>query len=346
MNPVRSGRKQRQIVYSGCRRGAWLEPRAGGAPLGWGTKGGARPPGRANREKGQGRDGAEIEGLDRATARRLLARFGFRPRKKLGQHFLVDERVLGKILQAAQLDPQDTVIEVGPGLGILTQEIALLSKNVIAVEADSELAAALDEILFAFPNVQVICSDILKTDPASLLASTGFDLSNMSYKLVANIPYYITSPILRHFLEASPKPGLMVVMVQKEVGEAIVAEPGDMSLLAVSVQFYGSPRIVDYVPARSFYPPPRVDSAILQIELYEQPPVRVAETGRFFEVVRAGFSAPRKQLRNSLAQGLGISPQEAAGLIEKALISPRRRAETLGLQEWAKICEVADEYTS
>lgn len=276
--------------------------------------------------------------------RGLLSRYRLRAKKSLGQHFLVDKEVLHSIVSAAHLTSEDTVIEVGPGLGILTKEMASVSKNVIAVEADSELAAALEDILGAFPNVHVICSDILKTNPASLLSSIGFDLNAMSYKLVANIPYYITSPILRHFLEASHKPGIMVVMVQKEVGEAIVAEPGDMSLLAVSVQFYGKPRIVDYVPARCFYPPPKVDSAILQIELYKQPPVRVAENDRFFEVVRAGFSAPRKQLRNSLAQGLGISPQEAAGLIEKALVSPRRRAETMSLQEWAKLCEVADEY--
>jgi len=278
--------------------------------------------------------------------KRVLSRYGLRAKKSLGQHFLIDREVLQLIVSVAHLSPEETVIEVGPGLGTLTKEMALLSKNVIAVEADAQLAATLHNILGAFQNVRVICSDILKTDLASLSASTGFDLSTTPYKVVANIPYYITSPILRHFLEASSKPSLMVVMVQKEVAETIVAKPGDMSLLAVSVQFYGKPQIVDYVPARSFYPPPKVDSAILQIELFKQQPVQVAETDRFFEVVRAGFSAPRKQLRNSLAQGLGMSPQEAAGLIEKALISPRRRAETLDLQEWATICEVADEYTS
>lgn len=276
--------------------------------------------------------------------RGLLSRYGLRAQKSLGQHFLIDDQILHRIVSVAHLTSEDTVIEVGPGLGVLTREMAGLSKNIIAVEADSKMAAALGDILNAFPNVHVICSDILKTDPASLLSSAGFDPGTTPYKLVANIPYYITSPILRHFLEASPKPGLMVVMIQKEVGETIVAEPGDMSLLAVSVQFYGRPRIADYVPATSFYPPPKVDSVILQIELYEHPPVQVADTGRFFEVVRAGFSAPRKQLRNSLAQGLGISPQEAAGVIERARISPRRRAETLDLQEWTKICEAADEY--
>lgn len=276
--------------------------------------------------------------------RGLLSHFGIRAKKSLGQHFLIDRRVLHRIVSAADLAPEDTVIEVGPGLGILTKELAKQARRVIAVEADAKLASAIGEIIGEFPNVSVIDSDILQTDPASLLTSGGVELDDLSYKVVANIPYYITAPILRHFLEASYKPSVMVVMVQKEVGEAVVAQPGEMGILAVSVQFYGKPRIVGYVSARSFYPPPKVDSAILQIELHEHPPVLVPETGKFFEVVRAGFSAPRKQLRNSLAQGLGVSPQQAADLIEGAEISPRRRAETLNLKEWARICEVVTEY--
>lgn len=276
--------------------------------------------------------------------RGLLSQFGLQARKSLGQHFLIDRRVLHRIVSAAELAPEDTVIEVGPGLGILTRELAKQAKSVIAVEADAKLASALGEIIGDFPNISVIYSDILQTNTASLLASRGIEINDMSYKVVANIPYYITAPILRHFLEASPKPSLMVVMVQEEVGEAIVAQPGKMGMLAVSVQFYGKPMIVGYVSARSFYPSPKVDSAILQIKLYEQPPVPVPETGKFFEVVRAGFSAPRKQLRNSLAQGLGITAQQAADLIEGAEISPRRRAETLNLEEWARICEVVTDY--
>lgn len=272
--------------------------------------------------------------------RGLLSQYGLRAKKSLGQHFLVNRGVLHRIVSAAELTPEDTVVEVGPGLGVLTRELAKQARRVIAVEADAKLVSALSEIVSAFPNVSVINSDILQTDPAFLLASSGIEVSASPYKVVANIPYYITSPILRHFLEASLKPSLMVVMVQKEVGKAIVAQPGEMGILAISVQFYGKPAIIDYVPARSFYPSPKVDSAILQIKLYEQPLVCVAETDKFFEVVRAGFSAPRKQLRNALAQGLGVSPHEAADLIEGAEIDPRRRAETLNLQEWARICEV------
>ena len=268
--------------------------------------------------------------------RRLLDRFGLRAKKSLGQHFLIDKRVLQRIVLAAELTSEDTVIEVGPGLGILTKELAKRARRVIAVEADPNLASALREVV---ADIDIISADILKTDPALLLASAGAEDASPSYKVVANIPYYITAPILRHFLEASLKPSLIVVMVQKEVGEAIVAQPGGMSLLAISVQFYGKPVIVGRVPARSFYPSPKVDSVILRIKLHEQPPVSIPQTSKFFDVVRAGFSAPRKQLRNALAQGLGIPPKEVANLLERARINHQRRAETLHLEEWARICE-------
>lgn len=274
--------------------------------------------------------------LPAAEVKRLLDRFGLRAKKSLGQHFLIDKLVLHRIVSAAELTPEDTVIEVGPGLGILTKELARRAGRVIAVEADPNLASALREVV---ADIDIISADILETDPALLLASSGVEGASPSYKVVANIPYYITSPILRHFLEASLKPSLIVVMVQKEVGEAIVAQPGGMSLLAVGIQFYGKPVIVDHVPAGSFYPPPKVDSVILRIKVHEQPPVSVPQANKFFDVVRAGFSAPRKQLRNALAQGLGIPPKEAANLLERAMIDPQRRAETLHLEEWARICE-------
>jgi 16S rRNA (adenine1518-N6/adenine1519-N6)-dimethyltransferase len=274
-----------------------------------------------------------------AETRGLISRFGLRAKKRLGQHFLIDRRVLGRIVSAAEVTAEDTVVEVGPGLGILTRELAKRARKVIAVEADSGLASAVREMLSQVANVSIIESDILQTDPALLLAAAGVEGTSPGYKVVANIPYYITSPILRHFLEASFKPSVMVVMLQKEVGEAIAAQPGRMSILAVSVQFYGKPAIVGRVPSRSFYPPPKVDSVILRIRLHEEPPIMVCQTDRFFTIVRAGFSAPRKQLRNSLAQGLGVSPQEAATMLGRAMIDPKRRAETLGLDEWARLSE-------
>ncbi len=271
-----------------------------------------------------------------------MARYGLRARKSLGQHFLVDRQVLRQVVKAAQLSPQDTVIEIGPGLGILTRELARRAGRVIAVETDGRLASALSETMVAANNVSIVEADILHTEPGMLLADAGAANSPFSYKVVANIPYYITSAVLRHFLEARVRPSVMVVMVQKEVGEAVTAQPGSMSMLAVSVQFYGRPTIAGRVPARSFYPRPKVDSVILRIDLYRQAPVEVPQAERFFAAVRAGFSAPRKQLRNSLAQGLGISPSDAAALLERTMIDPRRRAETLSLDEWARISGEVD----
>lgn len=258
-----------------------------------------------------------------------LRRLDLHAKKGLGQHFLIDEQVLRRLISAAELTPSDTVVEVGPGLGILTKELAKEAGHVIAVEIDTRLAVALQEKFVPWPNVSIINTDILDHDSPSLLGVVG------PYKMVSTLPYYIATAVLRHFLEARIKPVVMVVTLQKEVAQAIVALPGKMSLLSVSVQLYGNPAIVCYVPARSFYPPPKVDSAIVRIDSYERSPV--ADEAKFFSVVRGGFSAPRKQLRNSLAQGLKMAPGEAAALLEEAGISQKRRAETLSLEEWARL---------
>jgi len=265
--------------------------------------------------------------------KRLLRQFDLRARKGLGQHFLIDGEVLKHITSAAELTPSDVIVEVGPGLGVLTRELAQKAGRVIAIELDNKLAAALKQTLAHLNNVTIINDDVLKIEPKNLATV---------YKVVANLPYYITSPVLRHFLEASTKPQLMILMVQKEVAEAIVAKPGEMSLLSVSVQFYGEPRIIGYVPAQCFYPPPKVDSTILRINLYPQPRVSVDEAG-FFELVRAGFTTPRKQIANSLAQGLGMAKAEALSLLETAGIVSQRRAETLTLEEWARLWQVFKE---
>ena len=272
--------------------------------------------------------------------RRLLRRYGLHARKRLGQHFLVDRQVLEIILEAAALTPDDLVIEVGPGLGVLTRELAKRAGRVIAVELDDRLAAALREEFTSLHNVTVINGDILKLDPAGLLREAGLVAepgSPVNYKVVANLPYYITAPVLRHFLEASLRPQTLVVMVQKEVAETIAARPGRMSLLSISVQFYGEPMIVDYVPAVSFYPVPEVDSAVLKIGVYSEPRVTVDDEDGFFKLVRAGFSAARKQLVNSMSQGLGSSREQVMPLLAEAAIEPRRRAETLTIDEWAQL---------
>jgi 16S rRNA (adenine1518-N6/adenine1519-N6)-dimethyltransferase len=271
--------------------------------------------------------------------KRLLRQFDLRARKGLGQHFLIDGEVLKLITAAAELTPADVVVEVGPGLGILTRELARQAGQVIAIELDNKLASLLEQTLASFKNVTIINEDVLKIKPEALLKEQKVRLP---YKVVANLPYYITSPVLRHFLEASAKPQMMLVMVQKEVAEAIVAKPGEMSLLSVSIQFYGEPRIISSVPAQSFYPAPEVDSAVLRIDLYPRPAVAVDEES-FFELVRAGFTAPRKQIANSLAQGLGLPKAEVLPLLGRANIASQRRAETLTLEEWAQLWRVFEE---
>ncbi len=266
--------------------------------------------------------------------KKTLRQSGLKAKKRLGQHFLVDEAVLKTIISAAELSSEDFVIEIGPGLGVLTAELAQSAGNVVAVELDSKLASRLKHKLSSLHNVTIINADILKVNLSDLIDRKNF------YKVVANIPYYITSPILHYFIEASPKPSLMVVMVQKEVGEAIVAEPGEMTVLSVSLQVYSKPRIIAYVPSESFYPPPKVDSAIIRFDMLPEPAVTVADINNFLTFVRCGFRSPRKQLRNSLAQGLGIKQNEVTPLLTEAKIEPQRRPETLNLNEWQRLYEV------
>jgi len=274
--------------------------------------------------------------LPSSQVKRLLRQSGLRARKSLGQHFLVDASVLQTIIEAAELSSADTVIEVGPGLGILTAELVKRAGNVVAVELDTKLASLLKRRLASLANLRVINADVLKLSPSELLEEKSH------YKVVANIPYYITSPVLRHFVEASPKPSLMVVMVQKEVGEAIVAGTGKMSLLAVSLQVYSKPRIISHVPAQCFYPQPKVDSVIVRFDLLSEPAVKVADMDGFFDLVRAGFSLPRKQLHNSLAHSLGMEPAEITLSLEAANIDSKRRAETLSLEEWVMLYDVLE----
>jgi 16S rRNA (adenine1518-N6/adenine1519-N6)-dimethyltransferase len=286
-----------------------------------------------------GRFKLKTESLETQT-KRLLRRFGLRARKGLGQHFLIDREVLDLATAAAELTTDDLVIEVGPGLGVLTRELARRVGWLFAIELDSKLATILQNDLASFDNVRVINGDILEINPTSLLSGVLASFPKSaggppSYKVVANLPYYITSPVLRHFLEADIKPRLMVLMVQQEVAEAITAGPGRMSILGVSIQFYGKPEIISHVPASCFYPAPEVDSAILRVAVYPRPAVAVTDVDSFFSLVRAGFSAPRKQIVNSLSQGLRLPKTEVLPLLREAKIAPERRAETLTLEEWA-----------
>ncbi len=268
---------------------------------------------------------------------RLLKQFGLRPKKSLGQNFLIDNHALDKIVRAADVTTDDVVLEIGPGLGSLTQHLAAIARRVIAVEIDSHLIPVLHSQLADWTNVEIVQGDILKIDPATLLREAT------TYKVVANIPYYITSGIIRHLLEAAIKPSLMVLTIQQEVAERIIAQPDDMNLLAVSVQFYGSPRIVTNIQAGAFYPAPEVDSAVVRIDLDAKPRVAVKSVDTFFSVVKAGFSQKRKQIHNSLVGGLGKPREEIDRLLQAGNIDPKRRAETLTLEEWAGLANLVDQ---
>ncbi len=263
---------------------------------------------------------------------RLLKQYGMHPHKTLGQNFLVDEAALQHVVSAAGLTPHDLVLEIGAGLGSLTRHLAVSAEGVVAVEIDASLIPALRQVVGQFPNVTVVQGDILSLDLARLLPRP-------EYLVVANIPYNITSALLRHLLEGSSPPRRLVLTIQQEVAERICALPGDMSLLALSVQVYGKPEITASIPAGAFYPPPRVDSAVIRIERYAVPLIPPPALEAFFRLIKAGFSQKRKTLRNALAAGLHMPPPAVESLLRSAHIEPMRRAETLSLPEWHQLTE-------
>jgi 16S rRNA (adenine1518-N6/adenine1519-N6)-dimethyltransferase len=270
----------------------------------------------------------------------LLKQYDLRPSKGLGQNFLVDQSALTNIVTAAELTPDDTVLEIGAGLGTLTERLAQVAGRVVAVELDERLMGVLHDTLSGFGNVTLIQGDILSLDPADLVnaaASQPASQPTTHYKVVANLPYYITSAVLRHLLEIRTRPRRMVITVQREVAERIVAQPGEMSVLSVSVQFYGRPQVLFRIKPGSFYPAPGVESAVVRVDTHDTPPVDVEDTDAFFRVVKAGFAQRRKQLRNTLAGGLHRPPGEVASKLQQAGIDPKRRAQALSLEEWAKI---------
>jgi len=260
-------------------------------------------------------------------AQALLRRYGLRAAKSLGQNFLQDTAALESIVAAAEIQAHDTVLEIGPGLGSLTRYLAVSAREVVAVELDEQLLPPLRAVLRPYPNVRLIRGDILKLSPSEYVGQAG-------YLVAANIPYYITSPVIRHLLESEPKPRRVVLTIQKEVAARICAAPGDLSLLSLSVQVYGKPEIVAHIEAQAFYPVPNVDSAVLRVDIYPAPLIPVDLLDTFFKMLKAGFSQKRKMLRNSLARGLHINPADAERLLADANIDPKRRAETVNMDEW------------
>jgi len=257
----------------------------------------------------------------------LLRQYGLHPDKSMGQNFLLDESALQQVVQAAEITSQDVVLEIGPGLGSLTRHLAHSANSVVAVELDYKLISPLLQVVRQYPNVQVVQGDILALDPVQLVA-------HQEYVVVANIPYYITSALVRHLLEARIPPKRLVLTIQREVARRICAQPGEMSLLALSVQVYGYPEIIAHIPASAFYPSPNVDSSVLRIDLYASPLVPTPELDAFFQLIKAGFSQKRKTLRNALSGGLRLPPSSVEALLMASDIDPMRRAETLDISEW------------
>lgn len=264
-----------------------------------------------------------------------LRRFNFTPKKSLGQNFLFDPTIIDRIVAAGEVTANDVVLEIGPGAGSLTRCLAESAKEVIAVELDDRLIPILQYTLADHPNATIIHGDILKIKTSEVLKTSEV---HGVYKVVANIPYYLTSAIIRHLLESKVKPSLIVLTVQREVAERLCAKPPEMSVLAASVQVYGEPHIVGKIPASAFYPKPDVDSAIVRIDLFVPQPFTSGEgTDQFFSVVKAGFSQKRKKLKNALASGLKIKMEEVEEMLSKAGIDSNRRAETLTVEEWKRV---------
>lgn len=272
----------------------------------------------------------------------LVRRHNLNLKKSLGQNLLIDSTHLARIADAADLETTDTVLEIGPGLGALTHHLAERAGRVIAVELDKRLMPVLRAEFADRPHVSFVHGDILELNPAELFRMLRPDQPGTAsaaepYKVVGNLPYYITSAVLRHVLESLPPPTLAVLLVQQEVAQRMVAQCGAMSLLAVSVQFYARPRALHKIPAGAFLPRPKVDSRVVRLDVRAKPAVPDVEPARFFQIVRAGFSQRRKQLRNSLSAGLSCTKEQADHWLTSSGIEPRRRAETLSLQEWGML---------
>jgi 16S rRNA (adenine1518-N6/adenine1519-N6)-dimethyltransferase len=250
------------------------------------------------------------------------------PSKKMGQSFLVEKRPAEKILEAAEISKNDNIIEIGPGLGALTSEIAKKANTVIAIEKDKRLADLLKEKIDS-PNIKILKEDILKVQME--------DLGFKEYKVISNLPYYISSPVIRKFLEEKNKPELMALMMQKEVAQKIKSRPPFMSILSISVQIYAQIEIKGIVLKKSFWPEPKVDSAIVKIKPKDNYLEKIKDINLFFKIVKAGFSHPRKQILNNFSKVLELNKEDTKKWLEKNHIDPKRRAQTIEIEKWIKI---------
>ncbi|MFH1036562.1 MAG: 16S rRNA (adenine(1518)-N(6)/adenine(1519)-N(6))-dimethyltransferase RsmA [Patescibacteria group bacterium] len=265
----------------------------------------------------------------RITVQNLLKKHAARAQKKFGQNFLVDKGVIKRFIEAAAVKKEDIILEIGPGIGTLTRELAEKARKVIAIEKDPKMLEILEETLAGLKNIEIVQGD------ARISKSENFNLKSNGYKVAANLPFYLTAPIIRSFLEAKNPPKEMVFIVQKEVAQRICAKPPRMNLLAVSVQFYAAPKIVVYISKRSFWPQPNVDSAIIKIAVNSKQ--QTVNTDLFFRIVKSGFSQPRKQILNNLSKGLKLSKEKVVFWLSENNIQPTRRAETLNVEDWVKL---------
>lgn len=274
------------------------------------------------------------------TIKELLLKYDARPLKLMGQNFLIDEITLKKIIETAKITQQDIILEVGPGIGTLSKELAKKAKRVILVEKDRKMVEILKETLKDYNNIEIIHNDILKISNFKFSRlNRGFSTESgqiSNYKVVANIPYYLTSPLIRIFLENQNKPSEIILMVQKEVAQRICSSPPEMSLLAVAVQFYAKTEIMSYISKKCFWPAPKVDSAIIKISNIKNKKSKIF-VKNFFKIVRAGFSQPRKQLANNLSKSLGKDKNQINLWLLKNNIKPEQRAETLSVQDWTNL---------
>jgi len=261
------------------------------------------------------------------TAKNILRKAGLQPLKRFGQNFLTDKKAIDRMVEAGQISPSDIILEVGPGTGILTVELAKRAGRVIAVEKDKRMCGILEKTLQGFDNVAIVNEDIRKTP----------EIRQRKYKVMANLPFYLSAPLIRKFLESRNRPEQMILIVQKEVAQRISSKVPDMNLLAVSVQFYATPKIISSIPKKSFWPQPEVDAAIIKITPKKILPDISPE--KFFSVVKAGFSQPRKQLLNNLSRKLGRKKEKVKAWLEKNGIQPKQRAETLAVEDWVSLAK-------
>ncbi len=292
----------------------------------------------------------------REVTARILQAFHLKADKNLGQNFLVEESVVNRIAKAAELTPEDTVLEIGPGIGTLTQALAMTGASVVSVELDKRLIPVLQETVGAYKNVRIVQGDILKVNIPEIIAEVKADRKTAdaagevaeaeseikqsdTFKVCANLPYYITTPIIMYLLEQKLPLERLVVMVQKEVAERMTAEPGgrEYGAISVAIQYYTEPKIAFIVKAGSFLPAPKVDSAVLVCKRRSTSPVDVPDEKTFFKVVAAAFSVRRKMLNNSLKNMGGLNGEQVKAWLDRAGIDGRRRAETLSLEEFAML---------